>query len=32
MNHNKEGLMILEYNVMKSREGVMATLLHDPKI
>jgi hypothetical protein len=32
MNHNKEGLKILQYNVMKLREGIMATLLRDPKI
>jgi hypothetical protein len=32
MSHNKKGLKILQYNVMKSREGVMATLLRDPKI
>jgi hypothetical protein len=32
MNHNKERLKILQDNVMKSRDEVMATLLRDPKI
>lgn len=32
MNRDRDSLRILQYNVMKSREGVMATLLRDPKI
>src|SRR5690242_9529663 len=32
MNCSKDGLKILQYNVMKSRDEVMATLLRDPKI
>src|SRR4051795_1816032 len=32
MNASKEGIKILQYNVMKSRDVVMATLLRDPKI
>jgi YD repeat-containing protein len=32
MNASKEGIKILQYNVMKSRDIVMATLLRDPKI
>ena len=32
MNSNKDGLKILQYNVMRSRDEVMATLLRDPKI
>ena len=32
MNHSKEGIKILQYNVMKSRDIVIATLLRDPRI
>jgi hypothetical protein len=32
MNRSGEGIKILQYNVMKSREVVMATLLRDPRI
>jgi len=32
MNYDKDGLKILQYNVRKSRDEVMATLLRDPKI
>jgi len=32
MNYNTDGLKILQYNVMRSRDEVMATLLRDPKI
>jgi hypothetical protein len=32
MNHSEEGIKILQYNVMKSRDVVMATLLRDPRI
>ncbi|XMA13648.1 hypothetical protein WAI453_006439 [Rhynchosporium graminicola] len=32
MNYGEEGIKILQYNVMKSRDVVMATLLRDPRI
>jgi ribonuclease HI/exonuclease III len=32
MNYSQEGIKILQYNVMKSRDVVMATLLRDPRI
>ena len=32
MNYSEEGIKILQYNVMKSRDVVMATLLRDPRI
>lgn len=32
MNKEQDSLRILQYNVMKSRNEVMATLLHDPSI
>ena len=32
MNHSEEDIKILQYNVMKSRDVVMATLLRDPRI
>jgi YD repeat-containing protein len=32
MNYREEGIKILQYNVMKSRDVVMATLLRDPRI
>jgi hypothetical protein len=32
MNCNEDGIKILQYNVMRSRDEVMATLLRDPKI
>jgi hypothetical protein len=32
MNYSGEGIKVLQYNVMKSRDVVMATLLRDPRI
>ncbi len=32
MSYNREDIKILQYNVMKSRDIVMATLLRDPRI
>lgn len=32
MNHSEEGIKILQYNFMKSRDIVMATLLRKPRI
>ena len=32
MSYSEEGIKILQYNVMKSRDIVMAILLRDPRI